>query len=1126
VLNKRNSIKIFGTLLISSALTTPAFAQIETVVVTAEKTAENLQTVPIAVTSISGDELKQKNIFNFKDLQYNVPNVTYQKGSLGSGAVTIRGVGQAAGDPGISQYQDGIFSEDNDLATADYFDLASIEVLRGPQGTLYGRASVGGLINVNSAHPDLDAFAANGDFTYGEFNTIKGTGVVNIPITDTLGVRLAGQYSGHDGFIKNIAPGTQDPDSQNIYSTRGSIRWQPTSTTTIDVVGSYDNEADSRDRIDGIECHTDPTGVIGCLPDKLTFQPINSLGNAIGVLDSKQWMGTVGEGVGLTASNGYGINITAAPGPANLQSGAFPAGAALSGLLGNLQALGDISAAQLATANVAIGLGANQPFGPVTTNTALFLTLLGGYQAAGAKAGIFDLSQVAGSLGTGTSPSITAAMPQKLGVVNNANNTQFDEVHSSYSLHLNQKLGSWLTADALVGYSATSRHSQGPYSYFPTEQYNDPYYTNSFTASSANNPLIGLTQFAALAGNPAGRVANIIADYFPNFGTPGAAQLFPLSNFNPGGVALLPGTVGSAGGGISKFVTGNSAADLETFHGRETSTELRFTSNLDGPFNFTTGLFYYDRRNYNEPYQVTFNGGDYFGIFMGAAYGALFPSSNLNPIVAVDPYYYQNLSTTSSSKATYFDFTYDLIPDELKFKGGLRWQEDADQLIDDHLSFTGLNSPSSLACGAGGAATFCFLPASSSASAIIPAAAAYEAAGTTTNPIKTDRINGRAVLQWSPKLDFTDQSMFYASYAVGSKAGNVNLVSGVAAAEGVPTSYKPEDLTSYEVGTKNLLFDGALQANLTGWYYDYKNFQYTVTQYSTLFTDNFNAHMWGEEGEFIWQPDEHWQFNLNVTNSDSSINGGQYAADARNPTAGLTNAILIKDTGLSGGDFPGGNCVLMTNNGIDPANDPNVATYYALQGQSNPFVAPFGTEAGATSLRNANPANNIQFANFGTCTANTTALDAYLAAHGEPANAYQYASSATSPGSSISGIAVPLKGRKVLNLPNNTVSVGGQYTFLVDNYKIVPRVDYYWQNGYFSRIFNDPTDAVPSWDQLNLQVQLTAPDDQWYARLFATNVIGTRNVIGLSPQADTSGVPTYVSTLDPRIIGITLGGKW
>ena len=244
------SAAFISTLLLTTAFTAPAFAQIETVIVTAEKKAEDHSDRSDRGDVDLGRRAEAEEHHNFKDLQYNVPNLTYQKSSLGGGAVTIRGIGQAAGDPGISQYQNGIFSEENDLATADYYDLSSIEVLRGPQGTLYGRASVGGLINVNSAVPDLDNFSAKGDFTYGEYNTIKGFGVVNIPLTDTLGVRLAGQYSGHDGFIKNIAPGTQNPDSQNIYSGRVSVRWQPTSDTTLDIVGSYTNEADSRDRID------------------------------------------------------------------------------------------------------------------------------------------------------------------------------------------------------------------------------------------------------------------------------------------------------------------------------------------------------------------------------------------------------------------------------------------------------------------------------------------------------------------------------------------------------------------------------------------------------------------------------------------------------------------------------------------------------------------------------------------------------------------------------------------------------------------------------------------------------------------------------------------------------------
>jgi outer membrane receptor protein involved in Fe transport len=644
---------------------------------------------------------------------------------------------------------------------------------------------------------------------------------------------------------------------------------------------------------------------------------------------------------------------------------------------------------------------------------------------------------------------------------------------------------------------------------------------NDDVVGSHCNPVDNLAEFALLTGNSATRVGNLIADYFPNNSTTGQAQLFPLSGFNPGGIALLPSTPGASGAGIRSFVTGNSADDEETFHGRETSVEWRFTSNLSGPFNFTAGAFYYDRRNYNEPYRVTFNGGDYWSLFEGAAFLGAAPGAQ--PYVGTDPYYYQDVSTTSSSKAVYFDGTYNLS-DELVLKGGLRWQEDRDHLVNDHLSFTALNSPANCPPFEIGGA-FCNVEASSTASAVIPTATAYEQVGVDTKPDTTDRVNGRAVLQWSPKLDFTDQSMFYISYSRGSKAGNVNLVSGVAAAEGVPTTFKPEDLTSYEIGTKNTLFDGTLQANLTAWYYQYENFQYTVVQFSTLFTSNFNAHMFGEEGEFIWQPTEDFTMNLNVTNSSSSIAGGQFAADARNPTAGVANAVLIKDDTLSGTDFPGGNCVILEHSGEDPASDPEVTAFFGASGLPNAFTAPVAAVGGPTALAGV----GIAFANFGTCSQNMTALNAFLdTAHGTPGKVYyEYTNSTNAgPGSSVSGIAVPLAGKQVLNLPSNTVSVGAQYTFHLDEFSLVPRVDYYWTSSYFSRIFNDSTDKVPSWDQWNASIQLNAPDSRWYAKVYATNIGGKRNPEGFAPQSDTSGVPTYVATEDPRIVGFTIGARY
>ncbi len=360
-------------------------------------------------------------------------------------------------------------------------------------------------------------------------------------------------------------------------------------------------------------------------------------------------------------------------------------------------------------------------------------------------------------------------------------------------------------------------------------------------------------------------------------------------------------------------------------------------------------------------------------------------------------------------------------------------------------------------------------------------------------------------------FDFSDQSMFYASYAVGSKAGNVNLVSGVAAAAGVPTSFKPEDLTSYELGTKNTFLDGTLQANGDFWYYDYKNFQYTVVRRLDALHPELQCAYVGRRSRddlaarrtLGVQPELHQH---GFVDQQRPVRGRCAQSDRRQDMTQFSS----RTTALSATDFPGGNCVMLTTSGIDPASDPNVTDYYAVAGVPNPFIAPFGTAAGAASLQNANPLVQHSVRQLRNLLRRIwTGLEHLTQCRQHGGARLQLCESVGRPGDSISGIAVPLAGKKVLNLPPNTVSVGGQYTFNFDGYTLVPRVDYYWQSGYFSRIFNDPVDSVGSWDQLNLQMQLNAPDARWYAKVFATNVMGQRNITGLGPQSDTSGVPTH-----------------
>jgi hypothetical protein len=274
--------------------------------------------------------------------------------------------------------------------------------------------------------------------------------------------------------------------------------------------------------------------------------------------------------------------------------------------------------------------------------------------------------------------------------------------------------------------------------------------------------------------------------------------------------------------------------------------------------------------------------------------------------------------------------------------------------------------------------------------------------------------------------------------------------------------------------------------------------------------------MWGEEGEFIWQPsDTHWTFTLQATNSDSAI-GNSFLVDGRNPTYGNPNAVLIKSAGLTaGGDLPGQSCVLISTTGMSPAEDPAVTAAYGV----NPFFVPAGAgtaHARATQLSS----HGVAYVNYGVCAgaANSPILNPL---------GYHYASAATDgTGSSPSGIARSLKGNSVPRLPPNTINMTAQYTLDLNGYTLQPSLNYYWQSGYNSRVFNDAVDDVGSWDQLNASLQLNAPDGHWYAKVYATNLMDSANTQAKALASDTSGNYTTVFLEDPRIVGFTVGANW
>lgn len=294
------------------AVSAAASTTIEELVVTAQRREENIQSVPIAVSAFSGEALKQQRIETGGDLLLAVPNVTFSRGNFGGYNFQIRGIGTklvaTSADAAIGIHENNVPLTANNLADADFYDVDRVEVLRGPQGTQFGRNTTGGLVNIITAKPN-DVLSSRITGEYGNYNSTKLNGFVNLPITPELAVRAAGSYVKRDGYGHNNVTGN-DVDGRDLWSTRLSARWKPTERFTADVMWERFNEDDNRDRVGKQLCIKDPgltslAGVPtnlagrstqlylsqGCLPGNLhganALQEVNSaatLGGGLGIL--------------------------------------------------------------------------------------------------------------------------------------------------------------------------------------------------------------------------------------------------------------------------------------------------------------------------------------------------------------------------------------------------------------------------------------------------------------------------------------------------------------------------------------------------------------------------------------------------------------------------------------------------------------------------------------------------------------------------------------------------------------------------------------------------------------------------------------------------------------------------
>ena len=216
---------------------------IEEVVVTAEKRAASLQDVSKSVTALTEEELETKNIVDFVGLSAIAPGVTVAKNEGYKTVISIRGVGDetnqnAIAAPSVALHMDGIFVASKFSLRTDFIDLERIEVLRGPQGTLFGQNSTGGTINVISKKPTLDEVSGKVDLTLGDYGLTKTRGAVNLPLSDAVATRMSFVITDRDGFTDNIVTG-QDLDDANHVSFRSDWIVELSDSASLRVFGQY-----------------------------------------------------------------------------------------------------------------------------------------------------------------------------------------------------------------------------------------------------------------------------------------------------------------------------------------------------------------------------------------------------------------------------------------------------------------------------------------------------------------------------------------------------------------------------------------------------------------------------------------------------------------------------------------------------------------------------------------------------------------------------------------------------------------------------------------------------------------------------------------------------------------------
>jgi outer membrane receptor protein involved in Fe transport len=1007
-------------------------AEVEALIVTAQKREEDIQDVPIAISAFSQEDLTRSQIAGGPDLITQVPNMTFTKTNFSSYSIQLRGIGtqaiSATTDPAVAVAFNNTPFIRNRFFEQEFYDLQRVEVLRGPQGTLYGRNATAGVVNIISQKPKFIAEAKlSGDLS--NFSSSRIEGMVNIPLVeDKVALRLAGAWTKRDGYSTNELAGEQI-DGRDLWSTRLSLRVQPNDRLDVNLIWEHFQEDDDRLRSGKQLCNKDVVSHIGSV----------DIPNYLDTRVSGGQSGSLWAGVQATLSQGCERNSLYAKDSFQRPNGIMlPYYVPLRGI-GLPTALID----------------------PYVTDIEI------DFNVPGYGSGFIDVNEV----------DKLNDQPEDLRVIQST----VDPVYRAES-DLGELQISFDLTDTLTLSSETA-------------------YANDFVYSLQDFNRFNTARGAWIQQDTEGTIVDR-----PDLLLPGEF----------GGIWCDPQL------GCSDRLV---AVDISTATASQFSQEFRLGSDFDGPFNFSLGANYL-RADSEDKYYVFINS---ISLFMAKrpfyddpATAAQFPwvpgvSDNSEclrngylpgnpdfayPVVGcgyIDPNPIESVNDEGHnyflSKNPYklisyavFGEAYYNITDALKVTAGLRWTVDKKEAP---------RVPTWIAAAQ---------------SVGYPVAEVIEQ--------EWREPTGRLTVDWKPDLAITDETMLYASYAHGYKAGGANPPGFVRAfysdrnvaldeaAESAtrPKTFDPEFVDAFELGSKNVFADGKVTMNLAAFYYDYKDYQISEIVDRSAFNRNFDATVWGLEVEADWRPLENFKLGFKGGYQKTRLGDHEQAIDLMDRTAGDPNWILVRP-------FPtyASSCI--------------VPTFV--------FENPNGTVGRVGGVGGGGP---------GACEiAYTMGLDPVTAApyvanpQGPGGNLNQIGSHPGYPGwdpttapNGGEGIMKPLGGNELPNAPQWTGTITADYTVpLPNDWLATLHTDLHWQAESWWRVFQDHEfSRLDEYFTMNLAAIFVNEERGWNIMAYIKNVTDVTAITGAFLNSDDTGLTTNVFLTEPRLYGLRVTKAW